>query len=121
MAEATNDLALMVTGAYGKPLGKSFGAPLRLHLPWKYGFKSIKSIAKISFTDKRPVSFWERCRPPNMASGPTSIRQVPHPRWSQANEEVLGTGERRPTLIYNGYGEYVADIYKGITGERLFT
>jgi sulfoxide reductase catalytic subunit YedY len=121
MAEATNDLALIVTGAYGKPLGKSFGAPLRLHLPWKYGFKSIKSITKISFTDKRPVSFWEHLQASEYGFWANVNPAVPHPRWSQANEEVLGTGERRPTLIYNGYGEYVADIYKGITGERLFT
>jgi sulfoxide reductase catalytic subunit YedY len=120
MAEATNDLALMVTGAYGKPLGKSFGAPLRLHVPWKYGFKSIKSITKISFTDTRPVSFWENLQASEYGFWANVNPAVPHPRWSQATEEILGTGQRRPTLIYNGYGAYVADLYKGLEGERLF-
>lgn len=121
MAEATNDLVLMVTGAYGKPLGKSFGAPLRLHVPWKYGFKSIKSITKISFTDQRPVSYWQALQASEYGFWANVNPAVPHPRWSQATEEILGTGTRRPTLIYNGYGDFVADLYKGIEGERLFT
>ena len=120
MAEANNDLALMVTGAYGKPLAKVFGAPLRLHLPWKYGFKSIKSIVKISFVDKRPETFWETSGPGEYGFWANVNPQVPHPRWSQANEEVIGTGDRRPTLLFNGYAEYVADLYKGLEGEKLY-
>lgn len=120
MAEANNDLALMVTGAYGKPLAKVFGAPLRLHLPWKYGFKSVKSISRISFVDKRPETFWEQSGPGEYGFWANVNPQVPHPRWSQATEEVIGTGERRPTLLFNGYGEYVADLYKGLEGEKLY-
>ena len=120
MAEATNELAFLATGAYGHPIAKQHGAPLRLAVPWKYGFKSVKSIVRFSFIDKRPRGIGKRCRRRNMASGPTSIRQVPHPRWSQASEEMIGTGERRPTLLFNGYGEYVADLYKGLDSERLW-
>jgi len=120
MAEATNDLALMVTGAYGKPLAKTFGAPIRLHTPWKYGFKSIKSITKISFVDKRPETFWETAGPGEYGFWANINPEVPHPRWSQATEEVLGTGNRRPTLLFNGYGDYVADLYKGLDKEKLY-
>ena len=120
MAEAMNDLSFMVTGVYGKPLPKQFGAPLRLALPWKYGFKSIKSIVRVSFTDKRPQSFWEEILPNEYGFWANVNPEVPHPRWSQAKEEVLGTGKKIPTLLYNGYGEYVADLYKDMKGERLF-
>ena len=120
MAEATNDLALMVTGAYGKPLANAFGAPLRLHTPWKYGFKSIKSITKISFVEKRPETFWETAGPGEYGFWANVNPQVPHPRWSQATEEVIGTSDRRPTLLFNGYGEFVADLYKGLEKEKLY-
>ncbi len=120
MEEARNDLALIVTGAYGKPLGKTFGAPLRLHTPWKYGFKSIKSITKVSFTDKRPETFWEKAGPGEYGFWANINPAVPHPRWSQATEEVLGTGDRRPTLLFNGYAEYVADLYNGLEKEKLY-
>jgi sulfoxide reductase catalytic subunit YedY len=120
MAEASNDLAFLVTGMYGKPVPKQDGAPLRLALPWKYGFKSIKSIVRFEFTEKRPVSFWERVLPNEYGFWANVNPEVPHPRWSQATERVLGTDERRPTLIWNGYGEFVADIYKGLEKERLF-
>ncbi len=120
MAEATNDLALMVTGAYGKPLANAFGAPLRLHTPWKYGFKSIKSITKISFVEKRPETFWETSGPGEYGFWANVNPQVPHPRWSQATEEVIGTSDRRPTLLFNGYAEYVADLYKGLEKEKLY-
>ena len=120
MAEATNELSLMVTGAYGKPLGKTFGAPLRLHTPWKYGFKDIKSITKISFVEKRPETFWEAAGPGEYGFWANVNPQVPHPRWSQATEEILGTGERKPTLLFNGYAEYVADLYKGLEKEKLY-
>jgi methionine sulfoxide reductase catalytic subunit len=120
MAEAMNDLAFVVTGAYGKPVAKSQGAPLRLALPWKYGFKSIKSIRRVTFTDERPKTFWENLQASEYGFWANVNPQVSHPRWSQATEEVIGTSERRPTLLFNGYGEYVADLYKDLRGERLW-
>ena len=87
MAEATNDLAFLVTGAYGKPLPKQNGAPLRLAVPWKYGFKSIKSIVRFTFTDKRPKSFWETLQASEYGFWANVNPEVPHPRWSQATEE----------------------------------
>ena len=120
MAEAMNDLAFMVTGAYGKPVAKSMGAPIRLHLPWKYGFKSIKGIVRVSFTAERPVSFWEQLGPSEYGFWANVNPDVPHPRWSQADEQVLGSGERIPTELYNGYGEQVASLYAGLEGEKLY-
>ena len=122
MAEATNELAFMVTGAYGKPAAPQFGAPLRLHTPWKYGFKSIKSVVRITFTEARPVSFWEKTGPEEYGFWANVNPQIAHPRWSQATERVLGTGERVPTALFNGYGAFVADLYKDMegTGERLW-
>jgi methionine sulfoxide reductase catalytic subunit len=119
--EAANELSFMVTGAYGKPMAKSFGAPIRLALPWKYGFKHIKSIKRITLTDKRPKSFWEALQPAEYGFWANVNPEVAHPRWSQATEEVLGTsGKRVPTLLFNGYGEFVADLYKGLEKERLW-
>jgi sulfoxide reductase catalytic subunit YedY len=120
MAEASNELAFLATGAYGHPLAKQQGAPLRLAVPWKYGFKSIKSIVRVSFVDKRPVGLWERIQSSEYGFWANVNPKVPHPRWSQASEEVIGTGERRETLLYNGYGEYVAGIYKGMDGHQLW-
>jgi sulfoxide reductase catalytic subunit YedY len=121
LAEATNDLAFLATGAYGHPMSKQHGAPLRLAVPWKYGFKSIKSIVRFSFVDKRPVGMWEALQASEYGFWANVNPKVPHPRWSQASEELIGTGgERRPTLLFNGYGEFVADIYKGLEGEKLF-
>jgi sulfoxide reductase catalytic subunit YedY len=120
MAEATNELTFLAAGAYGHPIAKQHGAPLRLAVPWKYGFKSIKSIVRFSFTDKRPTGMWEALQPAEYGFWANVNPAVPHPRWSQATEEVIGTGERRPTIIFNGYGEYVADLYKGLEGERLW-
>jgi sulfoxide reductase catalytic subunit YedY len=120
LAEAMNDLPLMVTGAYGKPLPNSMGAPLRLHLPWKYGFKSIKGLVRVSFTAERPVSFWETLGPTEYGFWANVNPDVAHPRWSQETEQVLGSGERMPTLLYNGYGEQVAGLYKGLESEKLF-
>jgi sulfoxide reductase catalytic subunit YedY len=118
--EAGNDLAFMVTGAYDKPLAKQHGAPLRLALPWKYGFKSIKSIRKIEFVEERPVGLWEAIQPSEYGFWANVNPEVPHPRWSQAMERVLHTGEFVPTLLYNGYGEQVASLYAGLAGEKLF-
>ena len=120
MAEAKNDLALMVTGAYGKPLANVYGAPIRLHLPWKYGFKSVKSIKKITFVAERPKGYWEALQASEYGFWANVNPEVPHPRWSQASEEVIGTGERRPTLLFNGYAEQVASLYKGLESERLW-
>jgi sulfoxide reductase catalytic subunit YedY len=120
MAEAANDLAFMVTGAYGHPLAKQHGAPLRLAVPWKYGFKSIKSVVRFSFVEQRPVGLWEELQKSEYGFWANVNPAVPHPRWSQATEEVIGTGERRPTLIFNGYGDQVADLYKDLQRERLW-
>jgi sulfoxide reductase catalytic subunit YedY len=120
MTEAAHDLAFMVTGAYGTPLGKSFGAPLRVHLPWKYGFKSAKSIVKISFVAEKPKTFWESLAASEYGFWANVNPDVPHPRWSQATEEVLGTHERIPTQIFNGYGAEVASLYAGMPTDRLF-
>ncbi|GGB35472.1 mononuclear molybdenum enzyme YedY [Roseibium aquae] len=120
LAEATNELAFMATGVYGKPLARQFGAPIRLVVPWKYGFKSIKSVVRITFTDQRPVSFWEEIQGKEYGFWANVNPEVPHPRWSQATEQLLGTEERRDTLLFNGYAEQVADLYKGMEGERLF-
>ncbi len=118
--EAANDLAFMVTGAYGKPLANQFGAPIRVHMPWKYGFKAVKSIVRVSFVAERPKGFWETLQPAEYGFWANVNPEVTHPRWSQATEEVLGTRERVPTLLFNGYGEFVADLYKGKENERLW-
>lgn len=118
--EAANELAFLVTGAYGKPLPGQNGAPLRLAVPWKYGFKSVKSVVRFTFTDERPVSFWETLGPDEYGFWANVNPDVPHPRWSQAMERVIGTSEMIPTQLYNGYGEYVAELYKGLEQEPLF-
>jgi sulfoxide reductase catalytic subunit YedY len=120
ITEAGNELAFLVTGAYGKPLANQFGAPLRLALPWKYGFKSVKSIVRITFAEERPKSFWEALQPSEYGFWANVNPAVSHPRWSQASERVLGTDETRPTIIYNGYGDHVAHLYKGLEKERLY-
>jgi len=114
MAEATNELAFIGTGAYGKPMPRQNGAPLRLVVPWKYGFKSIKSLVRITFTDERPVSFWEEIQPREYGFWANVNPEVPHPRWSQATERLLPSNEEVPTRIYNGYGEWVAGLYEGM-------
>ena len=121
MAEATNDLAFMVTGMYGKPAPKQNGAQLRLATPWKYGFKSVKSVVHFEFTDKRPKTYWEVLGPGEYGFWANVNPDVPHPRWSQATERVLGIDQRVPTQLYNGYGEFVASLYGGLDkSEKLF-
>jgi methionine sulfoxide reductase catalytic subunit len=120
IAEAGNELAFLVTGMYGHPVPKQNGAPLRLVLPWKYGFKSVKSIVRFSFTDKRPETFWETVQGNEYGFWANVNPDVPHPRWSQATERVLGIDGRRPTLKWNGYGGFVAHLYDGLEKERLF-
>ena len=120
MAEAMNELSFVVTGLYGRPVPRQNGAPLRLVLPWKYGFKSIKSVVRFTFTDERPVSFWEELQASEYGFWANVNPEVPHPRWSQATERLIGSNERVPTRIFNGYGEYVAHLYDGMEDERLF-
>jgi methionine sulfoxide reductase catalytic subunit len=118
--EAANDLAFMSTGLFGKPLPPQNGGPIRLTLPWKYGFKSAKSVVKITFTDKRPATFWEEIQPGEYGFWANVNPAVSHPRWSQARERLLGDNEMVPSQIYNGYGEFVAGLYTGLEKEKLF-
>jgi sulfoxide reductase catalytic subunit YedY len=120
MDEAMNDLTFIATGLYGKPIHKQNGAPLRLVAPWKYGFKNVKSIVSVEFSDKRPVSFWEKLQSSEYGFWANVNPQVPHPRWSQATEKPLGSDERIPTQLYNGYGEFVAGLYADRKAEKLF-
>jgi sulfoxide reductase catalytic subunit YedY len=120
MDEAANDLAFMVTGLYGKPVPPQNGGPLRIALPWKYGFKSAKSIVKITFSDKKPMTFWEGIQSSEYGFWANVNPAVSHPRWSQARERLLGSNEMVPTQIYNGYGEFVAGLYEGRKSEKLF-
>ncbi|MFQ5428531.1 MAG: protein-methionine-sulfoxide reductase catalytic subunit MsrP [Thermodesulfobacteriota bacterium] len=110
--EAGNELTLLATGIYGHKLPGQHGAPIRLVTPWKYGFKSIKSIVSIEFAAKKPATFWNTLEPSEYGFTSNVDPEVPHPRWSQATERMLGTEERRKTLKYNGYGEFVAGLYR---------
>ena len=116
MAEATNELALLVTGIYGHELPKQHGAPLRLVVPWKYGYKSIKSIVRIEFTAEQPSTFWNTFVPDEYDFDANVNPDVPHPRWSQAEERMIEADDDnpslRPTLLYNGYEEYVRHLYR---------
>jgi len=122
MEEANNDLAFLVTGLYGKPVPPQNGAPLRLAVPWKYGFKSIKSIVRFSFTDQKPETFWESLQGNEYGFWANVNPDVDHRRWSQAEEWLLG-GRRRdrvPTKLFNGYGEFVAGMYPPDAGDIYF-
>ena len=110
--EATNELALMVVGMYGKSLPPQNGAPIRLHTPWKYGYKSIKAITLFEFASKKPNTFWNNLVPNEYDFQANVNPNKPHPRWSQATERLVETGERIPTRLYNGYEKYVAYLYK---------
>jgi sulfoxide reductase catalytic subunit YedY len=111
MAEAMNELTLLAMGIYGHPLPKQHGALLRLVVLWKYGFKSIKSIARIEFTTDKPRTFWHSNRPEEYDFVANVRPDIPHPRWSQATEKLIDTGEQRVTLPYNGYEGWVAKLY----------
>ncbi len=111
--EALNELAFVVTGMYGHPLQKQNGAPVRLHLPWKYGYKSPKSIVRIEVSDALPPTFWNDLQPGEYGWYSNVDPEVPHPRWSQASERIVGPDNRVPTLPFNGYGEWVGDLYGG--------
>jgi sulfoxide reductase catalytic subunit YedY len=120
MDEAMHDLTILATGLYGKDLPPQNGAPVRLVVPWKYGFKSIKSIVKIDLVAEMPVSSWMEAAPNEYGFYANVNPDVPHPRWSQATERVIGTGERRKTELFNGYQEEVADLYAGMDLEENF-
>lgn len=109
--EAMNPLTLVVTGIYGKPLPKQHGAPIRIVVPWKYGYKSIKSIVKIEFVAEQPKTLWEAYDPIEYPFESNVNPAVPHPRWSQATERMIDSGIRVKTLPFNGYGEQVAHLY----------
>ncbi len=112
MDEAMNELTLLGTGIYGKPLPKQNGAPIRLIVPWKYGLKNIKSIVRIEFLAKRPNTFWHEAVPHEYSWLSNVDPRVPHPRWSQATERLLGSDRKVQTLPFNGYGAFVAKLYQ---------
>jgi sulfoxide reductase catalytic subunit YedY len=121
--EATHPLTLLSVGMYGEVLPKQNGAPLRLVVPWKYGFKSIKAIVKIDLLKRAPVTTWNRFAPDEYGFYANVNPAVPHPRWSQSSERVLGSGfftPRRATELFNGYGEQVAGLYRGMDLEHFF-
>jgi methionine sulfoxide reductase catalytic subunit len=113
MDEAANELTFIATGLYGKRLSPQNGSPLRVVIPWKYGYKGPKSVVRMVFTDKKPATFWNDLAPDEYDFYANVDPTVPHPRWSQAYEQVLGSDEKIPTLPFNGYGEYVAKLYGG--------
>ena len=112
--EAMHPLALLCTGMYGETLPPQDGAPVRMILPWKYGFKSIKSIVKIRLVNKQPNTSWNMANPPEYGFYSNVNPKVDHPRWSQASERRLGEFRKRPTLMFNGYGDQVASLYSGM-------
>jgi sulfoxide reductase catalytic subunit YedY len=116
-------LAILAVGVYGVQLPNQNGAPLRLVVPWKYGFKSIKSIVKITFTEKRPPTTWELSAPREYGFYANVNPEVSHPRWSQARERRIGAGlfaPRQPTQMFNGYAEQVASLYDGLDLRRNY-
>ena len=123
MDEAMHPLAILAVGLYGKVLPNQNGAPLRLVVPWKYGFKSIKSIVRIRFTASRPRTSWEKSAPHEYGFYANVNPEVDHPRWSQKRERRIGSGafwDRQPTQMFNGYAEKVASLYRGLDLARNF-
>src|ERR1019366_2340860 len=118
--EAANELAFITTGMYGKPLPPQNGAPLRVTTPWKYGFKQVKAVVKVTFTETQPRCFWHDILPNEYGFWANVNPAVSHPRWSQADERLLGVDETVPTQIYNGYGDFVASLYSNRKSEKLF-
>lgn len=121
--EATHELTLIATGIYGKPIPNQNGAPLRLVVPWKYGFKGIKSIVRIEFTDTQPRNTWNIMAPREYGFYANVNPRVDHPRWSQAAERVIGAGffaGKQPTLMFNGYEEQVGSLYAGLDLRKNF-
>lgn len=120
MDEALHPLAFMATGLYGEDLPNQNGAPLRLVVPWKYGFKGVKSIVRISFVDRMPHNSWRRLAPGEYGFYANVNPTVDHPRWSQANERRIGEFRRRKTLMFNGYADQVAHLYQGMNLKKQY-
>ena len=123
IAEATNPLAILAVGLYGKLLPNANGAPIRLVVPWKYGFKGIKGIVRVRFVETQPDTSWEMAAPNEYGFYANVNPEVDHPRWSQARERRIGAGlfaQKQPTLKFNGYGEHVAHLYEGLDLRRNF-
>jgi len=123
IAEATNPLAILAVGVYGETLPNQNGAPIRLVVPWKYGFKGIKSIVRMSFVDKQPDVSWRMAAANEYGFYANVNPEVDHPRWSQASERAIGGGlfaPRKPTLMFNGYGDQVAHLYDGLDLRKNF-
>ena len=118
--EAMHPLTILATGLYGKPLPNQNGAPLRLVVPWKYGFKSIKSIVRITFTAAEPGTAWNIAAPDEYGFYANVNPTVDHPRWSQAKERRLGEWRKRDTLMFNGYGDQVASMYRGMDLKKYY-
>ncbi|WP_300060358.1 protein-methionine-sulfoxide reductase catalytic subunit MsrP [uncultured Roseobacter sp.] len=121
--EALHPLTIMATGIYGRTIPNQNGAPIRLVVPWKYGFKSIKSIVKITLTEEEPVNTWQQLQPSEYGFYANVNPEVDHPRWSQATERKIGGGlfsPRIPTLMFNGYEEEVASLYEGMDLTRFY-
>jgi sulfoxide reductase catalytic subunit YedY len=120
MDEAMHPLTILAVGLYGEVMPKQNGAPIRLVVPWKYGFKSIKSIVKIGFRETQPVSSWTRTAPREYGFYSNVNPEVDHPRWSQKRERRIGEFRKRRTLMFNGYGEQVASLYRGMDLRKHF-
>jgi len=120
MDEALHPLTILCVGLYGEVLPAQNGAPLRLVVPWKYGFKSIKSIVKLRFVEKQPTTAWNQMQPQEYGFYSNVNPEVDHPRWSQATERRIGEFFRRKTLLFNGYGEQVAHLYKGMDLKKYY-
>ncbi|HYL13413.1 MAG TPA: protein-methionine-sulfoxide reductase catalytic subunit MsrP [Terriglobales bacterium] len=118
--EAMHPLTLLCFGMYGEVLPNQDGAPLRIVVPWKYGFKSAKAIVKITFTEKQPINTWNKTAPNEYGFYSNVNPTVDHPRWSQARERRLGEFFKRPTLMFNGYGDQVASLYSGMDLKKYF-
>jgi sulfoxide reductase catalytic subunit YedY len=118
--EAMHDLTILATGLYGENLLPQNGAPIRLVVPWKYGFKNIKSIVRIDLVEEMPISLWMRASPREYGFYANVNPEVPHPRWSQSTERRIGELARRDTLMFNGYAEQVAGLYEGLDLQRNF-
>ncbi len=123
IAEATNPLTILAVGLYGEVMPNQNGAPIRLVVPWKYGFKGIKSIVRMRFTERQPATSWNMATPREYGFYANVNPDVDHPRWSQARERRIGAGlfaQKQPTLMFNGYGEHVAHLYTGIDLRRYY-
>ena len=120
MDEAMHPLTIMAVGLYGKTLMNQNGAPLRLVVPWKYGFKSIKSVVRIRFVDRQPRTAWSTSNPGEYGFYSNVNPEVDHPRWTQSRERRIGEFQRRRTLMFNGYGDQVASLYAGMDLRRNY-